>query len=135
MDGKRIWAIRAGSAGQADALFIEQNLIAMSSAEVDDDVGKLSASRSAFKQAFDPPNTNVRPEAIPILAGQLFRFVHELQIGDYVIYPRKSDRTLRMGEIAGPYLFQTDEACEYSHRRSVIWKEKLGENFLAIINS
>ncbi len=128
MDAKRVWAIRAGSSGQADALFIEQNLIAMSSADVDDDVGKLSASRKAFKEAFDP---SVRPEAVPILAGQLFRFVHEAKIGDYIIYPRKHDRTLRLGEISGPYVFQTDSAGEFSHRRSVIWKNKLGRDLFS----
>ena len=124
MEAKRIWAIRAGSAAQADDLFVEQNQIAMSSADVDDDVGKLSASRSAFKEAFNP---SVKPEAVPILAGQLFRFVHELKIGDYIVYPRKSDRTLRWGEIAGPYVFHEDGG-DFSHRRSVIWKHKFGRD-------
>ena len=131
MDVKRVWAIRAGNAGQADALFIDQNLIAMSSADVDDDVGKLSASRSAFKQAYDPSITNVRPEAVPILAGQLFRFVHEVKIGDYVVYPRKSDRTLRWGEIAGPYVFHSDGSSDFSHRRSVIWNGKAGRDLFS----
>ncbi len=125
MTTKRIWAIRSGVTGQADSIFIEHNQLALSSAELDDDISKLSPSRSAFKEAFGQAQNNARPESVPMQAGQLFRFVHDVKIGDNVVYPRKSDRNLYWGEIVGPYVFQSEDAEDFAHRRGVRWIGKL----------
>ncbi len=116
----RLWAIRAGAAGQADAIFMNLGQIALSSAEVEADASCIPATRVAFKAAFGGALAE-RPEAIPAQAGQLFRFVHEMSIGDRVIYPRPFDRTLQWGEITGPYVFEAESGVEFSHRRSVRW--------------
>ena len=89
---KKIWAIRAGAAGQADAIFVGGCQVALSFAEVGAEIGDLPPSRGAFKEALGRSFIS-KPEALPIHAGQLYRFVHEVQIGDRVVYPRKSDRT------------------------------------------
>ena len=127
MTVKRIWAIRAGAAGQADAIFVAANQVALSFSEVGAEIGDLPASRGAFKEALGRTSLSKR-EALPIHAGQLYRFVHEVQIGDRVIYPRKSDRTLLWGEISGPYVYEPDASREYAHRRSVCWLSKLSRD-------
>jgi len=53
--------------------------------------------------------------SIPVSAGQIYRFVHEMRIGDFVIYPRRSDRTLRSGEIVEPYMFEPDPTHAFAH--------------------
>ena len=106
MSCRRIWCVRAGAQGEADTLFLKTNLIALAATEVDDDAGKLPAARQAFMEAFARAAPDAPPASIPVSAGQLFRFLHEMRIGDFVIYPRKSDRTLRWGEIVGPYEFE-----------------------------
>jgi restriction system protein len=127
MNCTRTWAARAGSSGQADTIFLGSGQIAISSAEVESDVSNLPASRGAFKEAFSRSNAS-RPESTPAQAGQLFRFVHEMSIGDRIIYPRRQDRTLRWGEIVGPYVFDPDDANEFSHRRAVRWIGKLSRD-------
>ena len=121
MNCRRIWCVRAGARGEADALFLKKNQIAISFAEVDDDATKLPAARAAFKDAFARAAPTAPQGSIPVAAGQLFRFVHEVSIGDYIIYPRKSDRTLRWGEVVEPYVFEADGASAFAHRRGVRW--------------
>lgn len=128
MDGSRIWAVRAGNLGQADHIFLDLNHLAISFSEVGEDASSLPASRGAFKEAFSQSEVPMRPGSIPAQAGQLYRFVHEMRIGNHVIYPRKSDRTLRWGEITGPYLFDRDRSAEFAHRRSVRWIAKLSRD-------
>ncbi len=127
MNCARVWTVRAGASGQADHIFLGSGQIAISSAEVEADVSNLPASRGAFKEAFGR-SVSLRPESVPVQAGQLFRFVHEMSIGDRVIYPRRQDRTLWWGEIVGPYVFEADGADEFSHRRSVRWIGKLSRD-------
>jgi restriction system protein len=122
---KHIWAIRAGGTGQADAIFIQQNQVALSSLELDDDISKLAPSRAAFKDALGLGEAGRRPEALPMQAGQLYRFVHEVKIGDHIVYPRKTDRHIHWGEVCGPYVFQTDDPEGFGHRRGVRWIAKL----------
>ena len=78
-----------------------------------------SLRAAAFKDAFARATPAARASAVPVWAGQLFRFVHDVQIGDFIIYPRKIDRTLRWGEIIGPYVYDTEHSVEFAHRRSV----------------
>jgi restriction system protein len=127
MGGYRIWAVRAGSAGEADSTFLSFNQIAVGFGDVDGDMSKLPASRGAFKEAFGRSQT-VRQNAVPIQAGQLYRFVHELHIGDRVIYPRRADRTLHWGEIVGPYVYDSDAETLFPHRRAVKWRGKLSRD-------
>ncbi|HEY8580684.1 MAG TPA: restriction endonuclease [Beijerinckiaceae bacterium] len=120
----RIWAVRAGDAGQADALFLEHEQVALSFCEMGGDVSALPPTRGAFKEAFARGAPEARPGAAPVQAGQLYRFVHEMRIGDRVVYPRKSDRTLHWGEIVGPYVYEAAHGPDFAHRRAVRWMER-----------
>ncbi|MCB1525770.1 MAG: restriction endonuclease [Rhodoblastus sp.] len=128
MEAKRIWCVRAGASGEADFLFLKRNQVAMSFEDMGGDVASLPAARDAFKEAFARAAPAARASSIPISAGQLYRFVHEMRIGDNVIYPRKSDRTVRWGEVVAPYVFDTDDLNEFGHRRGVRWIGKLSRD-------
>lgn len=127
MDQYRIWGVRAGNAGQADHIFIERDQIAVSFSDAGGDASQLPPSRGAFKEAFSR-NGAAKASSIPIQAGQLYRFVHEMRIGDRVLYPRKCDRTLRWGEVVGPYVYDAEGAGEFAHRRSVRWLGRLSRD-------
>lgn len=131
MEERTVWAIRAGFAGQADHVFLDHDQIALSSVEVDDDVSTLPPTRGAFKDRLIESYAVLAPSSIPIHAGQLYRFVHEMRIGDNVIYPRKCDRTLYWGEIAGPYIYDITESAEFAHRRSVRWIRNLSRDLFS----
>ncbi len=119
MDNKRIWAVRAGRDNQADHLFLNRGQIAIGLGSPREDASALAPTRAAFKAAFG--RDDAAPGSIPIQAGQLFRFVHEMRVGDRVIYPRKIDRTLRWGEVASAYLHDATDGPEFPHRRAVRW--------------
>lgn len=121
MDGIRIWAIRAGARDQGDALFLEQSQVAISSVEIDDDIGLLPPQRMAFKELLSRASPEAPAASLPACAGLMYRFVHEVRIGDRIVYPRRADRTLHWGRVVGPYLYQPEEANGFAHRRQVEW--------------
>jgi restriction system protein len=87
----------------------------------------LPAQRAAFKEAFSCKG-ETKASAVPIQAGQLFRFLHEMKIGDRIIYPRKIDRTLLWGEIATPYFYDRSANPNFPHRRGVRWLNALSRD-------
>ena len=78
--------------------------------------------RDAFKEKLAATYPNAKPGAIPVWAGVLFRFAHELQIGDGVVYPSKNDRHVNLGIIEGPCTYhpETDNLVTLQ-RRKVRW--------------
>jgi predicted Mrr-cat superfamily restriction endonuclease len=58
------------------------------------DLAPLEPNREAFKARVAEVYPEAKLGAIPNNAGQLFRFVHEMAVGDLVVYPSKRDTTM-----------------------------------------
>ena len=50
--------------------------------------------------------------------------MYEMKIGDYVVFPAKSDRTINIGVVEGDYYFEKD-AESFAQRRKVKWLKHL----------
>lgn len=115
-----IWGIHAGRTGDADTLFLKENHIAVGWAKV----GNLSAlkpDREAIKAKVAEVYPEKKPGAIPVSAGQLFRFVHEMKKGDLVVYPSKRDKQIHIGKVEGDYLYNPNKEPSYPNHRAVEW--------------
>lgn len=115
-----LWGIHAGRTGQADQLFLSESVIALGWHEMGD-LAALPADREAFKAKVAECFPKAKPGAIPNYAGQLFRFVHEVNVGDLVIYPSKAQRQVHIGEIVGGYRYDPTGSAGYPNRRKVKW--------------
>lgn len=122
MAKKIVWGIHAGKLGEADTLFLDTNKIALGWSEISD-LETIPATRDAFKQKIKETYPNAKPGSWPNNAGQLFRFIHEMKIGDAVLYPSNKDKKVHIGEITGDYQYQPLEKTCYVHQRSVKWLE------------
>ena len=119
VSNKTIWGIHTTD----DSLFLSQNIIAIGWSEMGD-LSQLVPSRDEFKEQFLKTYPNGKKGAVATSAGMLFRFVHEVQIGDYIVFPSKSDRKINLGVIEGPY-YHDDQAAIYPNRRKVRWLKSL----------
>lgn len=72
-----LWGIHGGRAGDADTLFLKKHVVAVGWARVGD-LGKRKVDREVFKKAVAAAYPDKKPGAIPNNAGQLFRFMHEM---------------------------------------------------------
>lgn len=115
-----LWGIHAGRTGDAHSLFLDSGVVALGWHEMPD-LTSLPADREAYKKRLREEYPDAKDGAIPVWAGQLFRFVHEMTEGDLVIYPSKSDRLVNIGRISGPYHYAESPVDDYAHRRKVDW--------------
>src|SRR3954467_4095444 len=60
---------------------------------------KREKMKAAFKRGFPDWSDG----SIHSSYGQVFRFAHEMKIGDAVVYPIKASRNLMIGQVSGPY--------------------------------
>ncbi|CAN7258176.1 restriction endonuclease [Variovorax sp. LjRoot130] len=122
-----LWGIHAGKTGDADQLFLKQGVIALGW----HDIGNLKAlgpTREAFKDRYAsvfPVAAKAKPGHVPTSAGQLYRFVHEMRVGDFVVYPSKRSKQVHLGRITGEYVHDESGEQLYPQRRSVEWLKEI----------
>ena len=126
----RVWGIHGGRTGDAFSLFTQGNVVALGWEEVGD-LASLPNDQAAFRQALTAAYPAKKPGAVAVDAGQLRRFVHDLQIGEVIVFAAKADWTFRIGEVTGPYAYASDADGVYPHRRSVRWLKTIRRDELS----
>ena len=114
-----IWGIHS----EDDALFLQQGIIGIGWNQVGD-FRSIASSRDAFKEKIDATYPGSKKGYIALVAGMLYRFLHEMKIGDYVIFPSKADRMVNIGKITGEYDYQPGNSL-YDNIRKVEWLKHL----------
>ena len=115
IEEKRVWGIHT----KDDNLFLKGNVIALGWQQIGD-LSLIAPDRESFKEKYIAAYPDAKKGSIPTGVGMLFRFCHEVQVGDYIIYPSKIDRMINIGEVTGGYKY-VPEANEYVQQRSVKW--------------
>lgn len=116
---KRVWGIHT----QDDKLFLQDSVIAIGWRKFGD-LSVLNATREDFKQHYLDVYPDAKKGAVANSAGMLYRFAHEAQKGDYVVFPSRSDRMVNIGVIEGDYTYVA-AAHEYVQQRKVKWVKHL----------
>ncbi len=108
-----VWGIHAGKYAEGDAEFKKENVVAIGWADVGD-LSKIGADREAYKAAVLAAYPTTKAGAVPVYAGVLYRFAHEVEEGDLFIYPSQVDREVHIGKVTGPYAFRPEMADKYA---------------------
>lgn len=115
----KIWGIHT----QDDRLFLDKNVIAIGWKEMGD-LSKIEPNRESFKSKYSATYTEASKNSIANCVGTLIRFSLEMQIGDYVVFPSKTNREINIGQITSDYFFDEDEHI-YAQKRRVKWLRHL----------
>lgn len=115
----KVWGIHTYD----DNLFLKENVIAIGWREMED-LSLLEQNREAFKQKYIEVYKDTKKGSIATCAGMLYRFVNEAKIGDYVVFPSKSNREANIGQIIDGYYFDASEH-DYVQKRKVKWLKHL----------
>ena len=116
---KRIWGIHT----QDDNLFLKNDVIAIGWSDMGD-LGNIDANRDAFKEKYTQIYPDAKKGSITTGAGMLYRFCHEIQGGDYVVFPSKSNREVNIGVVESEYIYDSNQP-EYVQTRKVKWLQHL----------
>ena len=116
---KKVWGIHT----MDDNLFLSKNVIAIGWKEFGD-CSKLEPTREAYKAHFVKSYPNGKKGAVATSAGMLYRFALEMKVGDFVVFPSKSDRKINIGVVESAFSYEADAAL-YVQQRKVKWLKHL----------
>lgn len=118
-DEKRIWGIHT----KDDNMFLQKDVIAIGWKNMGD-LSKIGATREDFKKRYLEVYPEAKKGSVANGAGMLYRFAHEVQVGDYVVFPSKIDRQINIGTVESGYEYDAD-AAEYVQQHKVKWLKHL----------
>lgn len=111
-----MWGIHNDALG---AELVDKGFVSIGWEEIPD-LRTVGDDRERIKDLVRKTYPGVKPGAVPVWAGILYRFAFEMQPDDVVVAPYRPDSTLNFGVVVGPYEFDTDVS-RHPHRRKVRW--------------
>lgn len=121
--GQRAWIIRAGRDGENEALAHQESVALIGWSEL----GPLTAehTRGQIRQLIRERFGETRSRSLDSQASSIYRFIHEVAIGDVVVIPLQSDRQkVTIGVVTGAFFHRADgpfAAHDAHYLRPVRW--------------
>ncbi|MEU7004736.1 hypothetical protein [Nonomuraea sp. NPDC046570] len=118
--GPAAWVVRGGQNGEVEARALNEGLTLISWAEL----GDLSAY--ATKEQLRAACVREYPDLSPgHVVSQTWRFAQEIEPGDFIVMPLKSDHyKIAIGRAVGQYEYRPTDDQEFPHIRAVEWFPK-----------
>lgn len=115
-----VWLIRAGSHGEYELKFIQENRVYVTWDNLDVDLAKLG-ERAELTGAMTQRYHDAKVKTITNWVSQVWPFAQEIKKGDLVVLPLKTQRAIQIGEVNGDYHFEPGGPTPFFHWRPVKW--------------
>ncbi len=115
-----LWLVRAGSVGEYEKRFLDENRIYLTWDGLNEDLSKIVEKIDLYKLLLDKYPEN-KQGAIRNYTGQIWPYVKEMQIGDWFVMPSKMKPAIHVGEIQSDYINYPQGNDPYYHYRKVKW--------------
>jgi restriction system protein len=113
-----LWVVRAGRYGEQEETAVKEHLVCHAWNELPDySTYRTKDELQVLYKATYPQETE---KQVISRLGQVWRFAHEIQKGDLVALPLKTESAFAFGRITGEYQYKT-VAPNVTHIRSVEW--------------
>ena len=109
-----------------EAMLLNEKVIALGWTKMGD-LSKIKQDKDSYYKLYSKVYPESSKQSVANSASQLFRFVNEAKINDYVVYSTKFNRMINIGKIEGEYFFNEKEQ-EYNQQRKVKWIKSFPRN-------
>ncbi len=122
-DGARVWLVRAGRNGEAEAVALDQSVAVIGWSELPDlsDYAQFTDLKALYTQR----NPDDSQPTVSRQASQIHRFAFEIRVGDLIVLPLLTSRgTVAVGRVLGGYEYHPEPPfleVDAVHTRPVEW--------------
>ena len=120
-----LWLVRGGSHGEYEKRFLDEDRVYLTWSEGLQEHDLSGAhDHDAVRAVVEASYPGEPAKRIINWTGQIWAFVVPMKVGDWVVLPRKETALVAIGEITGPYEFDSKAVEPFRHRRAVKWLNK-----------
>ena len=113
-----LWLVRAGSHGEQEEGALANNVVTIGWDELPDLSG--IKTREELSELYNRIYPTAKKMEVANYVGQIWRFIHEIQKGDLVALPLKTQSAIAIGKIESNYEYK-ELANNIKHIRQVKW--------------
>ena len=123
-----LWLVRAGRRGEQERGALDHEVVTIGWNELPDlsNIKTRDELKERYSQIY--PDAKERTKANEV--GQIWRFFQEIQSGDLVALPLKTQSAIAIGEVKGGYEYR-ELASNIKHFRKVQWLKKIPRSAFA----
>ena len=125
-----MWMVRAGQGASFIDDFIEKNIVAIGWPSAGDI--KAGTSREVISSRLVETSPTMSKGKLGITAGQIFRFINEIQIGDKVVTYDLGRRIYHVGEITSLAKFDESILSDLPRVRDVKWIGEVSRDVISV---
>ena len=115
-----VWLVRTGAHGEYEQKYIQENRVYVTWQQLNVDLSKMT-DRHELVEAMEDRYMDSKPKTILNWVSQVWPFAHEMQKGDMVVVPLKTQPAIQFGEITSDYEYNSAGPDPFFHWRSVKW--------------
>ena len=112
-----------GMHSQNDLLFLSESVIAIGWEELGD-LSRLPQNKEALRLEYQKVFPTAKKMSVANCVGSISRFVFDMKVGDYIVFPSKYNREINLGVVESEYYYEPESQI-YNHRRKVRWLKHL----------
>lgn len=127
---RRMWMVRAQRGGVLFDQFVSDSIVSIGWVDMGD-MTHLNG-RDDFVEAASKAYSNRSRAQIAASAGQAYRFVREMQVGDGVVTYSPEQRIYLVGEIRSGYRYEPNRIADGPNVRSVAWSGRVPRDLLSL---
>jgi restriction system protein len=130
MNGKQMWVVRAASGGRNFDEFRTRSFVAIGWQAMGD-MSDLK-TREDFTRRVTERFPDSRKAQTAVSAGQAFRFVREIKVGDRIVTYGPEERIYLVGTITGEYEYSPSSFADAPNLHRVSWEGKVSRDLLSV---
>lgn len=115
-----IWMVRAGKHGEYEQSFLENGKLYLTWEELSEDLNKIPDRKALFELLTTKFPNAPRTRNI-VHGGEIWSFVHNIIIGDWIVLPSKLKPAIHVGEVTRAYHFDPSKEPTLQHSLGVKW--------------
>ena len=115
-----LWLVRAGSHGEYEQKFFEENRIFLTWDGLSHDLSGMK-SRGQLRTLLENVYSDAPKGRIRNYVGQIWAFSQSITVGDWIILPSKQKPAIYVAEVKGNYTFNPEGKDPFFHYREIEW--------------
>ena len=115
-----LWLVRAGRSGEFELRFLEDSKIYLTWEGLHESLAALKERNDLF-DLLRNKYPDVKLNTARNWTGQVWPFIKEMKLHDWVVLPSKKKPAIHIAEIVGEYTFHANNPSPFFHSRSVKW--------------
>jgi restriction system protein len=116
-----LWIVRGGKYGEYESKFIEENKVFLTWGDLTANDLTTITDYNGVRDSVAKLHPDETNRTVGNWSGQIWAFLLAIKVDDWIVLPRKKNRTIAIGKVISKCKFDSTAENDYKHYRDIEW--------------